>query len=104
MKIDLDADSLKESMSLWRKATDMQIALAPGLRSHVLSKRRDFLVGFVKVADNWNMLLNSCKATDDDLTALAELKQDIEQFKNWAENGIRDLAQLATEEAGEKSG
>ena len=70
MKLDLDPEGIKVSMALWRKATDMEVDLAPAIRSHVLSRRRPLLEGFVKVATNWLTLLSYATATGDDLVEL----------------------------------
>ena len=74
MKIELDPEGLQVSMGLWRKATDMEIPLAPHLRSHFLTRRGNLLEGFVKISKNWTMLLEGCKATGDDLVALDALR------------------------------
>ena len=97
MKIDLDPENLQVSMGLWRQATDMEIPLAPHLRSHFLTQRGALLEGFVKIAKNWTMLLDGCKASDDDLIALDALRGEIIEFKSWAERGIEELSKLATE-------
>lgn len=47
------------------------------------------------------MLLRHCKATGEDLVALDSLETEIEEFKDWAEAGISELARLASEELGQ---
>ena len=97
MKLDLDPEQLKESMDLSRKATDMEVNLAPAIRSHVLSRRGPLLEGFVKVATNWLTLLSSCTAAGDEQEQLEALRQEIVSFRSWAETGISELAKLAAE-------
>jgi hypothetical protein len=97
MKLELDPDELRVSMDMWRKAIDMEIPLAPSIRSHFLSRRGALLEGFVKTANNWASLLHYCKATGDDQLQLEALRGEIDAFKDWAEAGIDDLAKLAAE-------
>jgi len=84
-------------MDLWRKATDMEVDLAPAIRSHVLSRRGPLLEGFVKVATNWLTLLSYATATGDDLVELEALRVEIASFRTWAETGIVELTKLAEE-------
>jgi hypothetical protein len=97
MKIDLDPENIQVAMDMWRKATDMEILLAPELCSHFFTRRGSILEGFVKTANNWIMQLNGCDATGDDLVALDALRKEITVFKCWAESGIDELAKLAAE-------
>jgi hypothetical protein len=98
MKIELNPEMLKVSMDLWRKAVDMEIPLAREIRIHFFARRGELLDGFARTASNWSMLLRCCKATGDDLLALDALEEEVDNFKKWAENGIRELAQLARQE------
>lgn len=97
MKIDLDPSMMQVSMGLWRQATDMEIDLAPEIRSHILSRRGKILSGFVKVASNWLTVLQACTATGEDLIQLQALVAEIEGFKAWAEAGIGEIQRLANE-------
>lgn len=98
MKIDLDPEELKVSMDMWRQAIDLKIPLAHEVRIHFFSRRGQLLDGFVKIADNWLMVLRCCKATGEDVIALDDLEEEINNFKKWAEDGISELARLATDE------
>lgn len=98
MKLDLDPEKLKTSMDLWRQAVDMEIPLAHEVRIHFFAKRGQLLDSFVKMAGNWLMLLRCCKATGEDVIALDDLEEEIDRFKKWAEDGISELALLATDE------
>ena len=40
-------------------------------------------------------MLRCCKATGEDVIALDNLEEEIENFKKWAEDGIGELARLA---------
>jgi len=97
MQVDLDPSFLKMSMEMWRKAVDMEIPLAPDIRSHFLSNRGKLLDGFSKTAKNWLMLLGHCQADAEDRIQLDALKTEIRSFQEWAEAGISDLAKLAAE-------
>ena len=97
MQIEFDPDMIRVSIELWRKATDMEIPLAPSIRSHFLSRRGAILEGFIKVASNWLTLLDSCSATGDDLDQLDALRNEIEEFKAWDKAGILELKRLAEE-------
>lgn len=85
-------------MNLWKQAVDLKIPLAHDVRIHFFAKRGQLLDGFVKIAGNWLMLLRCCKATGEDVVALDNLEEEIENFKKWAEDGISELARLATDE------
>lgn len=101
MRLELDQESVRTMLQMWRKAVDLEIPLASDLRIHFLARRGQLLDGFVKLAGNWLMLLRHCKATGEDLVALDALETEIEEFKAWAEAGISELACLASEELGE---
>ena len=98
MKIELDQESLRTMLHMWRKAVDLQIPLRSDIRTHFLSSRGDLLKGFVELAGNWLTVLHSCKATGPDLIELEQLVTDIEDFKQWAEIGIAEMALLKAEE------
>jgi hypothetical protein len=97
MKLDLDPEGMKVSMELWRKATDMEVDLAPAIRSHLLTRRGPLLEGFVRVSTNWLTVLSYCNATGDDLVELEALRVEIASFSAWAEAGISELTKLAAE-------
>jgi len=101
MRLELDQESVRTMLQMWRKAADLEIPLASDLRIHFLARRGQLLDGFVKLAGNWLMLLRHCRATGEDLVALDALETEIEEFKAWAEAGISELARLASEELGE---
>ena len=97
MILDLDPDGLRVAMDLWRNATDMSIPLSADLRSHFFAGRGKLLQGFVKVASDWLMLLQSCTATGDDLVELDGIRREILAFKAWADSGLSEIARLAKE-------
>ena len=99
MKLDLNPEFFIVSMDLWRKATDVEIPLAPGILSHFLLRRGELLQGFIKTANNWNMLLRQCDATGDDKVQLEALKAEIAEFKNWAEIGLKVLTKLRDDDS-----
>ena len=98
MKLELNPEGLQTAMELWRKTVEMEIPLAPHLRSHFLLQRGSLLEGFVKTANNWLMVLNNCKPTDEnDTVDLRALKEEILSFKSWAEQGVSELVKLTNE-------
>jgi hypothetical protein len=82
MKIDLDPENIHAAMDMWRKGTDMEIPLAPELRSHFFTRRGSILENFVKTSNNWIMMLNGCEATGDDAVELDALLKEINDFKS----------------------
>lgn len=98
MKLELDHESVRTMIQMWRKAVDLEIPLASDIRIHFLARRGQLLDGFVKLAGNWLMLLRHCKATGEDLVVLDAFETDVEEFKAWAESGISEIARLASEE------
>lgn len=97
MKLELDPEFLTTSMGLWRQAVDMEIDLAPEIRSHLISRRGKLLRGFVKIASNWLTVLHACTATGEDLIQLQTLVSEVEGFKGWAEAELSELEKLADE-------
>ncbi|MCU1533485.1 MAG: hypothetical protein JWO49_3056 [Arthrobacter sp.] len=98
MNLELDPAWLRTSMTLWRDAVDMNIPIHDDFKVHFLQRRGVLLDGFTKTATAWSMLLNACKAEGDALAELVSLKADVEQFKQWAEDGTKALNTLALQE------
>jgi hypothetical protein len=98
MKLDLDPDFLRTSMTMWKDAVDMKINVHDDFKIHFMANRRSLLEGFLKTAAAWSMLLNSCKpAGDADTEVLSALKADVDEFRLWAEQGLLDLSDIAKE-------
>lgn len=98
MKIELNPEWLRTSMSMWRDAVDMNIPIHDSFKVHFLEKRGAILDGFVKTATSWSMILRTCKADGEDQAALESLLADVEAFKKWAESGLSELSNLAVQE------
>ena len=101
MKIDLDPENLRTSMTLWRQAADFEIPIHDDFKLHLISQRGKILGNFVATASAWSTLLRGCSADGPDLVELNTLRTDVEDFKKWAEAGLIDLQRLAIDEAKE---
>lgn len=97
MKVDLDADSIRESIAMWRDAVDLKINMKAEFRSHMMVRRADILGRFVQTGATWSLMLRSCKAEGDDALELAKLLEDVVDFKAWAEAELLALRDLAKE-------
>jgi len=99
MKIDFDPEWIRTSMELWRKTVNMQIPVYDSFRIHFFEQRGSILVRFVETAKAWGTVLRGCSAAGADLVELNSIKADVETFKNWAENELKVLSSLASEES-----
>lgn len=99
MKLDLDAEWLRTSMSLWRDAIDLKIPVHDDFKVNFMERRVPLLDGFIKTGSAFLIVLRACKAEGDDLVELDALKADVENFKKWAENGLKELRAMASEES-----
>lgn len=99
MKLDLDPDWLRTSMTMWRDAVDMRIPIHDNLKIHFLERRASLLDGFVKTGTSWLAVLRACKAEGRDLVELDALNADVEAFKKWADDGLKELHAMALEES-----
>lgn len=99
MKLELDPEWLRTSMSMWRDAVDMKIPIHDSFKVHFLEKRGTLLEGFVKTATSWMTVLRACKAEGEDQAALESLMADVEAFKKWSEEGLSELSNLTIQES-----
>lgn len=99
MKLDLDPDWLRTSMNMWRDAVDMKIPVHDNFKIHFLERRAALLEGFVKTGTSWLTVLRACKAEGQDLVELDVLKADVEAFKKWADDGLKELNTMALQES-----
>lgn len=94
MKVDLDPEFLRTSMTLWRDAVDMKMRVHDDFKIHFMQNRAKLLEGFAKTATSWSMVLNACKQETPETETLAQLKADVEEFKKWAEDGLAQIRAL----------
>lgn len=99
MKLELNLDWLCTSMELWRDAVDMKIPVHDNLKVHFLERRGQLLQGFSRTGADWLMVLNACEAEGDDLAALEVLKAQVQEFKQWADDGLQELGNLTFRES-----
>jgi primosomal protein N'' len=99
MKLELDPEWLRTSMTMWRDAVDLKIPIHDSFKVHFLEKRGTLLEGFVKTANSWMTVLRACKAEGEDQAALESLMAEVEAFKKWSEEGLSELANLAIQES-----
>ena len=94
MKVDLDPEFLRTSMTLWRDAVDMKMPVHDDFKIHFMQNRAKLLDGFAKTATSWSMVLNACKQEAPEAESLEKLKADVQAFKKWAEAGLAELRDL----------
>jgi hypothetical protein len=94
MKLELDPETLRDSMALWRDATDMKIPIHDDFKIHFMQNRSKLLDGFVRTATSWSMLLNACKQDTSEPESLELLKADVQAFKKWAEDALDEIRSL----------
>jgi len=96
--VTLNAGFLRESMALWRDATDMKMPLHDTFKIHFMQRRQSLLEGFQKTGKAWLMMLSAMRpaSTPEDLAAL---RHDIEAFVRWAGDGLEELRCLSSGQA-----
>ena len=97
MRVELDAEHMRTSMAMWRDAVDLKIPMRADIRSHMLLMRAKILERFSAAAQAWQTVLNGCKAEGPDAVELQQLKDEVEDFKVWAHESLKVLADLAKE-------
>jgi hypothetical protein len=99
MKLDLNPEKLRTSMDLWRKAVDLEMPINDDFKLHFITQRQKLLAGFVSTATAFSIVLRGCEADGfQDLVDLDALKQDVADFKKWAEDGLAEMRRLGSEE------
>lgn len=99
MKLDFSPAWLQTAMSMWRDTVEMKIPVHDDFKVHFIEQRASLLAGFVKTATAFSMVLRACTAEGQDLVELEALKAEVEAFKKWAEDGIKDLNTMALQES-----
>ena len=94
MKVDLDPEFLRTSMTLWRDAVDMKMPIHDDFKIHFMQNRAKLLDGFVNTATSWSLLLSACKQEASEAESLEQLKADVQAFKKWAKDGLAELRDL----------
>lgn len=104
MKLDFDPERLRISMRMWRDATDLKVPVHDNFKIHFIESRASLLEGFVKIGNAFSTILRACTAEGQDLVELDAINADVEEFKQWAKDGLEELSSLASEESRKDSG
>lgn len=83
MRLKLDSDEVRRSMSLWREAMEMR---AEGSESLVVRVKR--LTKFTQTLDAWLALLHLCSRDQNEEESLDALIDDVRETKEWADEGL----------------
>jgi hypothetical protein len=97
MKVELDPAGIRESIALWRDAVDLKLDMRPDIRSHMIVMRAKILERFSATASSWQTVLASCTAEGDDALQLQRVKEEVDDFKVWAHENLKVLADLVKE-------
>lgn len=92
MKIELDAASTLEYLDLWKKAVDMEIPLAPFLRSHLMIQRDVILDRYKTTGDTLTGIYRQMKALDSE--SEIQLERTRHEIKMWCEWVATSQAQM----------
>ncbi|WP_241023757.1 hypothetical protein [Burkholderia sp. Ac-20365] len=92
--VEFDPDFMLASMEMWRKSLDMQIPIADDLKIHLMENRRRLLKRFVTTGKAWKIIVHDLKAVDDP-AGLDDVRLAVQAFLSWAEDGLKDLDDLA---------
>jgi hypothetical protein len=91
---------MRESLSLWRQATDMQIPMHDEFKLHFMQNRQKILANHANTARSWSMLLRAMKpSTPSEQTGLDAILTQVEEFGTWANSQIAEMEHLAVQEA-----
>ena len=99
MQLLLDPETIRSLIALRRAATDMKLPMNERMKLHFITRRGDLLSNFSLTAAAWMILLHTCSATPGDEAALQQLKQEVVEFKDWADEGLQALQRMGLQEA-----
>lgn len=99
MHIKLDIESFRNHMGLRRAATEMRLPMDERLKVHFITRRAELLANFSITAGAWMLLLHSCDGKGPDRAELARLKDEVFEFKEWAEEGLQQLRLMGLQDA-----
>lgn len=92
-----DPEAIVAMMTLWRDAVDLRIPLRTDLQQHFLERRKHMLYNFELQGRAWRLLLQSFSAEGSDVDGLDQLRRQVDDFWEWADGGLTELAKLAVE-------
>lgn len=104
MNVTLDPEYIRGLMAVRRAATDMKLPMNERMKLHFMARRQDLLCNFTLTAGAWLMMLNGCRTRGPESAALASLKADIVEFKEWADESLQELQRMGLVETIEDNG
>lgn len=99
IRLDLDLESFRHHMALRRSATEMRLPMDERLKVHFITRRAELLANFSITAGAWMLLLHGCEAQGPARAELARLKDEVFEFKEWAEEGLQQLRLMGLQDA-----
>lgn len=92
MKIELDPASTLEYLDLWKKALDMEIPLAPFLRSHLMIQRDVILDRYKTTGKTLTSIFGQMKGLNPE--SEIQLERTRHEIKMWCEWVATSQAQM----------
>ncbi|QRF63405.1 hypothetical protein [Variovorax paradoxus] len=92
-----DPEAIVTMMKLWRDAVDLRIPLRTDMQPHFLERRKHMLYNFESQGRAWRLLLQSFSAEGSDVDGLDQLRRQVDDFWEWADEGLTELEKLALE-------
>lgn len=100
IQVNFDPSFVRESLWLWRQATDMQIPMRDDFKVHFMQNRQKILANHANTARSWSMMLRAMTpATPAEQTDFDAIVAQVEEFGRWANGQIAEMAHLAVQEA-----
>lgn len=98
MKLDLDPESLRACMQLWRSTVDLAVPMQTEFALHFIQERPSILKNYERTAGAWLMLLRASTSSPEDKRAFEDLVAEIEAFQAWAKAELDALSVMAIQE------
>lgn len=95
--VQMDPETIVSMITLWRDAVDLRMPIARDLQPHFLERRKHMLYNFEMQAKAWRQLLQGCSAEGSNVAGLDQLRRHVDDFWEWAEEGLMELARVAIE-------
>jgi hypothetical protein len=99
MYINLDPDTLRTCMRLWRDSLSNAMPLAPEIHLHFIQERPTILRNYERTASAWLMAFRGAMPAPTDKDAFESMITDIETFQAWAKTELETMGALALQTA-----
>lgn len=100
IQVAFDPSFLRESLWLWRQATDMQIPMRDDFKVHFMQNRQKILANHANTARSWSMMLRAMTpVTPAEQADLDAVLAQVEEFGTWAKEQIAEMEHLAVQDA-----